>query len=98
MTRVTVSGDGLVLGDRPQRLLSGEVHPWRLDRSDWPAVLDAIQDLGFDTISTYISWARHETAPGTYDFTGAYDVDAFLRMVQDRGMYAVVRVGPNTAA
>jgi beta-galactosidase len=96
--RVTVTGDGLLLGDRPHRLLSGEVHPWRLDPADWDTVLDAMQDLGFDTISTYVSWARHETAVGRYDFGGANDVEGFLRKVHDRGMYAVVRVGPNTAA
>jgi beta-galactosidase len=96
--RVQVTSDGLLLGERPLRLLSGEVHPWRLDPADWDAVLDAMQDLGFTTISTYVSWARHETAPGRFDFAGANDVEAFLRKVHDRGLYAVVRVGPNTAA
>lgn len=96
--RVTVTADGLLLGDRPHRLLSGEVHPWRLDTADWERVLDAVQDLGFDTVSTYVSWARHELAPGEFDFSGALDVQGFLRLVHSKGMYAVVRLGPNTAA
>lgn len=95
---VSVSPAGFLIGDRVHRLLSGEVHPWRLDRDDWDRVLDAVQDLGFDTISTYVSWARHEIEPGRFDFSGALDVADFLSRVHARGMYAVVRVGPNTAA
>lgn len=96
--RVTVSPDGLVLGDRVLRLLSGEVHPWRHDPSDWPRVLDGMQDLGFETVSCYVPWARHEVTAGEFDFTGARDVEAFLASVHQRGMTAVVRVGPNAAA
>lgn len=95
---VTATPDGLVVGGQARRLLSGEVHPWRLETADWPAVLDAVQDLGFDTVSCYVPWARHEIAAGTFDFTGSRDIETFLRMVHERGMLAVVRVGPNAAA
>ena len=95
---VTVTPEGLVVGGRTRRLLSGEVHPWRLERDDWGRVLDAVQELGFETVSCYVSWARHETAAGEFDFTETLDVQAFLEMVHARGLLAVVRVGPNTAA
>jgi len=95
---VTVSPEGLRLGDRVLRLLSGEVHPWRLDPADWDRVLDSVQELGFETVSCYVSWARHEVSPGAFDFSGSRDIEAFFTKVHARGMFAVVRVGPNTAA
>lgn len=95
---VAAAPGGLVVGGQVRRLLSGEVHPWRLDRDDWDRVLDAVQELGFETVSCYVSWARHETAPGEFDFSGALDVEQFLTRVHERGLLAVVRVGPNTAA
>jgi beta-galactosidase len=96
--RVAVTPDGLRIGDRVHRLLSGEVHPWRLDPAHWGRVLDAMKDLGFDTVSTYVSWAQHEVAAGEFDFSGSRDVAGFLQLVQERGMHAVLRLGPNTAA
>lgn len=96
--RVTVSLDGLVVGGRARRLLSGEVHPWRHDPADWGRVLDGMQDLGFETVSCYVPWARHEISKGRFDFTGPLDIEAFLRLVHERGMLAVVRVGPNAGA
>jgi len=86
-------GDGR--GPVEHRWFSGEIHPWRLDPADWPAVLDAVADLGFRMVSLYVPWVVHETAPGLFDFTGAKDVEAFLSLVHDRGMKAMVRIGPD---
>ncbi len=97
-SRVTVTDDGLLLGETPLPLLSGEIHFWRHDPAEWPRILEAIEDLGFRTVSLYVSWARHERAPGSYDWTGRFDLTAFLQLVHARGLLAVVRVGPNTAA
>lgn len=96
--RVTVSPNGLLLGDREVRLFSGEVHSWRHDPAEWDAVLDAVQDLGFQAVSCYVSWARHERGAGRYEWNDAYDLAEFLRRVHERGLLAVVRVGPNSAA
>lgn len=95
---VTVGRHGLVIDGREEVLFSGEVHPWRLNPDDWGPVLDTIASLGFRAVCFYVSWARHEVAPGEYDFTGALDIERFLGMVHERGMRAVVRVGPDTAA
>lgn len=100
MRTVEVTGEGLRLTgyDRVVPLLSGEVHFWRLDPADWPRVLDAVAELGFRTVSTYVSWARHELGPGVFDWNGRMDVVAFLALIHERGLHASVRIGPNTAA
>lgn len=96
--QVRVTSDGLLLGDRVVRLLSGEVHPWRHDVAEWEVILDAVQDLGFQTVSCYLSWARHEQAAGHFSWSGSLDIVDFLERVHRRGMLAVVRIGPNSAA
>ena len=96
--KVTVGRTGLVWDGVEHRWLSGEVHPWRLDPADWPAVLDAVQGLGFKMVSAYVPWVVHETAPGEYDFSGAKDIEAFLGLVHSRGMKAMVRIGPDCGA
>lgn len=95
---VTVGSRGLVVDGVSERLLSAEVHPWRLEPRHWDAVLDTLADLGFTVVSTYVSWARHEVDRGVFDFGGALDIEAFLRRVHQRGMRAVVRIGPDTAS
>src|SRR5205807_1338813 len=85
---------GLVWDGAEHRFLSGEVHYWRLDRADWPAVLDAVADLGFEAVSTYVPWVVHDGG----DFEGANDIEAFLALVHERGLKAMVRIGPNGGA
>jgi len=41
----------------------------------------------------YVAWNRHETNQGEYDFSGENDVIAFIKMVQEFGMLAIVRPG-----
>lgn len=94
---VTPTPLGLRVGDADVPLVSGEVHYWRIEPSSWGAVLDAVAGLGFGCISTYVPWARHEAAPGVLRTTGALDVAAFLRLAHERGLRAVVRIGPDTA-
>lgn len=98
MEKVTVGRAGLVWGGAEHRWLSGEVHPWRLDPADWPAVLDAVQGLGFQMVSAYVPWVVHEVGSNYYDFTGAKDIEAFLGLIHERGMKAMVRIGPDCGA
>lgn len=95
---VQVDRGGLLLGEQPLPLLSGEAHYWRIDPADWPAVLDGIASLGFTAVSTYVPWSRHEDAGGALRFDGGLDVERFLALAAQRGLHAVVRLGPNCGA
>jgi beta-galactosidase len=91
---VEVGRAGLVWDGAEHRFLSGEVHYWRLARDDWPAVLDAVCELGFQAVSTYVPWVVHDGGR----FEGPLDVEAFLALVHERGLKAMVRIGPNGGA
>lgn len=94
--RVTVvPRQGLQVGSRLVRVVSGAVHYWRHDREHWPRILSAVADLGFRIVETYVPWSVHELAAGRFDFTEARDAEAFLRLAADHGLLAIVRPGPH---
>lgn len=95
---VEITSRGLRLGGEDgeeMRLLSGEVHSWRLDPARWPAVLDAVADLGFTAVGTYVPWAVHEVVPGRFDFSGPRDVERFCALAAERGLRVLLRPGPD---
>ena len=54
--------------------------------------------MGLNTIATYVFWNVHEPTPGNYDFSGNYDVAAFIRAAQAEGMHVLLRAGPYSCA
>ena len=98
MRGVNVSDSGLLLGDELLPVWSAEVHYSRLDPQHWPRILDAVADLGFTCVSSYLPWSRHERSDGTINFTGSFDVERFWSLAHDRGLRVIARPGPNCGA
>jgi beta-galactosidase len=99
--RVHLVREGLRIGDETVPLLAGSVHYWRLEPRDWRACLEATKALGLRLVDVYVPWAVHEVAPGKLDLGEAdprRDVAAFLRLVHELGMFAIVRPGPHINA
>jgi beta-galactosidase len=68
-----------------------------LERERWPLILDRVRSLGFKMVETYIPWSVHETSPGVFDWGQAdprKDVEAFMRLCEERDMWLLVRPGP----
>jgi beta-galactosidase len=94
---VSLTTEGLLIDGRVVPVYSGAVHYWRLERALWPKILDQVKALGFEMIETYIPWAIHETAPGRYDWGQGdprKDIEAFMRLCEERGLWLMVRPGP----
>src|SRR5882724_13325217 len=92
--RVGLTSTGLVLSGESVPLYAGAVHYWRLEREAWRPALLATQKLGVRFIDTYVPWGVHETAPGQADFgqnDPRLDVAAFIRLVQELGLLAIIR-------
>ena len=95
---LTISDQKFHLDDRDKLLISGSVHYWRLDHLRWAAILDRVREMGFETICTYIPWAVHEISQGEFDFgeiNPDYDLDSFLTLCEENGMYVLLRPGPH---
>jgi beta-galactosidase len=77
------------------------VHYWRLPRNVWKTALESLKTLGATMVDTYVPWAIHETAQGTYDFgkgNPRLDVVEFLSIAHELGLSAIVRPGPHINA
>jgi beta-galactosidase len=94
---VEVTETGLLVEGTHVPVYSGAVHYWRLERERWPSILDRVKSLGFGMVETYIPWSVHEPSPGVFDW-GEVDprknVEAFMRLCEERGMWLLVRPGP----
>jgi len=79
-------------------LMSGEFHYWRVPAENWGVIADRIVELGLKTIATYIPWNYHELEPEVYDFHGdtspQRNLDGFLTLMEQKGLYVIVRPGP----
>ncbi|MEU0536753.1 glycoside hydrolase family 35 protein [Amycolatopsis tolypomycina] len=98
MPEFAIGEHDFLLDGRPFRILSGALHYFRVHPDLWADRIDKARRMGLNTIETYVAWNAHAPEPGAFDLTGGLDLDRFLRMVADAGMYAIVRPGPYICA
>ncbi|HEX7737650.1 MAG TPA: beta-galactosidase [Ktedonobacteraceae bacterium] len=94
---VQLTETGLAIAGQEVPIYAGAVHYWRLERDLWPQILDRVQELGFGVIETYIPWSVHEIEPGVFDWgtiDARKDVEAFMRLCEERGIWLLARPGP----
>ena len=94
----TIEGDHFALDGKPFKILSGELHYARIPREYWHARLKMAHAMGLNTIATYVFWNVHEPTPNHFDFTGQYDVAAFIKAAQEEGLWVILRAGPYSCA
>lgn len=87
-----------VLNGKATRILSGELHYPRIPHQYWKDRLLKLKATGFNTVSTYAFWNVHEPQPGVWDFTGDYNIAAFIRTAQEVGLQVILRPGPYVCA
>lgn len=90
--------DHFYLNGKPFKILAGAIHYFRVHPSDWYHVLYNLKAMGFNTVETYVPWNLHEFTEGHFDFTGILDIEKFLSIAQDLGLYAIVRPAPYICA
>lgn len=90
--------DNFYLNEQPFKILSGAIHYFRVHPDDWYHSLYNLKALGFNTVETYVPWNMHEPHKGQFDFTGILDLERFLEMAQELGLYAIVRPSPYICA
>src|SRR5258706_3308391 len=92
---ITYDHYSLLIDGQRVFIYSGEFHPFRLPSADlWRDVFEKMKDGGFNTICCYFDWDYHSPKAGVYDFTGIRDLDKFLSLAAEAGLYFIVRPGP----
>jgi beta-galactosidase len=94
---LTFGDDGItfLLDGKPYQIRSGEMHPPRIPREYWRHRIQMAKAMGMNTIAVYVMWNFHETSEGKFEFdTDERDVEAFIRLCQEEGMWVLLRPGP----
>lgn len=90
--------DQFYLHGKPFKILSGAIHYFRVHPDDWYHSLYNLKALGFNTVETYVPWNMHEPKKGEFCYEGILDIERFLTIAQDLGLYAIVRPSPYICA
>ena len=93
-----VENGKFALDGKPFQIISGEMHSPRIPRAYWRQRLQMAKAMGLNTVTAYVFWNEHETAPGVFDFSGQHDVAEFIREAQQEGLYVILRPGPYVCA
>jgi beta-galactosidase len=94
MATVTFDGRSFMLDGRRIWLVSGQVAYGRIPREHWTDRIHAAKLAGLNTIETPVFWSQHEPRPGQFDFSGDQDLRHFVQLVQEAGLWLILRPGP----
>uniref|UniRef100_A0A8D9BQE7 Beta-galactosidase n=1 Tax=Cacopsylla melanoneura TaxID=428564 RepID=A0A8D9BQE7_9HEMI len=91
---IDLTNETFLMDGKPFRFVSGEFHYFRTPRPRWRDILRKIRAAGLNAVSTYVEWSFHEATPGRYNFVGDKDVEHFMRLAVEEGLYVLLRPGP----
>ena len=83
-------------------LFSAAFHYFRVPQPLWPDRFRKLKEGGFNCVETYIPWNWHERkmprSPQDESCLDMRELDDFLKMAEDFGLYVIVRPGPYICA
>jgi beta-galactosidase len=87
-----------VINGKPTFISSGSIHYARVPRELWRDRIWRLKMMGFNAVQSYVFWNASEPREGQYDFSDNTDLDAWLSLLKEMDMVALVRVGPYACA
>lgn len=94
---VTFDKYSLFIDGKREFILSGCFHYYRLPGKNlWEERLKEYKKAGLNTVDAYFPWHYHSPEEAVYDFEGIRDVDYFLKLIEENGLYLIARPGPYT--
>ncbi|KAK9165112.1 hypothetical protein Scep_000303 [Stephania cephalantha] len=91
---VTYDGRSIMIDGKRDLFFSGSIHYPRIPTENWGKILDKAKHGGLNVIQTYVFWNIHEPVQGQFDFVGNKDIVKFIKLIQEKGMYVTLRLGP----
>ena len=95
---VTVQNKQILIDGKPVIIRAGEIHYYRLEKSEWQDRIDKLKAAGMNTVASYIPWLCHEQKRGVFDLNGHsrdnLDVAGFIDLCAQNGLYFIARPGP----
>lgn len=93
MGKVEVAGGAIRIDGVATQIISGTIHYFRHLPEQWRDRIIKAKMMGLNAIETYVCHNLHEPHPGQFDFSGMLDLERFLEIIQEEGLYAIVRPG-----
>ncbi len=94
MPSITFDAQSFTVDGKRLWLVGGTLEYTRIPREQWGTRIAAAKAAGFNCITTSIVWSRHEARAGQLNFEGENDIRHFVLLLQQAGMYAILRCGP----
>ena len=91
---VDFDSHGFLINGKRTFIASAGMEYARVPHALWRDRLLRLKRAGFNCVEMYNFWDWHEPQEGKFDFSGDHDLDAYLKLVHQMGMYAICRVGP----
>ncbi|XP_050976571.1 beta-galactosidase-1-like protein 2 [Labeo rohita] len=82
------------LGGKPFRILGGSLHYFRLPRAYWKDRMVKMKACGLNTLTVDVPWSLHQPEKGELHFQGSLDIEAFLHLAAEVGLWVILRPGP----
>ncbi len=90
----SVGSDYFLLDEQPFTIAAAALHYFRVPKEYWRDRLLKMRACGFNTVITSIPWNIHEPREGAFCFSDDANVEDFLDLAQELGLYAIVCPGP----
>ncbi len=94
MRSIVFDQNGICIDGEYRTLLASSLFYFRIPQERWEERMQLLKAAGYHAIDVYFPWNYHETAPGCWDFEGNRNVERFLRLAADNGLYVIARPGP----
>ncbi|XP_038162598.1 beta-galactosidase-1-like protein 2 isoform X1 [Cyprinodon tularosa] len=82
----------------PFRILGGSVHYFRVPRAYWRDRLMKMKACGINTLTTYVPWSLHQPEKGVFNFHTQLDLESYLSLAAELGLWVILRPGPYISA
>jgi len=83
-----------IINGKRKFIYSGELHYFRIPPSQWYDRLLKCKRAFLNSIGAYIAWNWHEVKEGIFNFEGDRDLDRWLTIAEELGLYIIARPGP----
>jgi len=95
---VSYDGKSFIINGKRVFIYSGEMHYFRIPPSQWHDRLLKAKRAFLNCIGTYMAWNWHEQREGEFCFEGDRDLEKWMELIEDSGLYIIARPGPYICA
>jgi hypothetical protein len=94
MPVVSYDGQSFIVDGHRVWPVGGSIHYARVPPGQWRDRIRAAAQAGLNCIETAALWALHEPEPGVFRFNHHADLRRFIELIQEEGLWCVLRIGP----